>query len=299
MRTRRKREGGIDCPIDLEVESESILSLAERLLPVSKHRTCWIHMAAFMSEGKMKMSKKELKRHQLTSECFSGTFPCRLRSNRATKRTVVRSIKVTPRQKMKLDSAQFDSYFNAVWSRLSQDKKTCFAYLDSLWFSMYMLPAWKDKAVQWIKAREIFTKAYVIVPIVCWGHWNLLILCNLGESLDTETAVRPCMLLLDSLENADPRRIEPSIRKFLLDIYKSEGRAETKQSIRKIPLLVPKVPQQTNDEECGRYVLYYIHLFMQAAPQSFSMEDYPNFMTRDWFTPECLEHFFEELDSVM
>ncbi|CAN1192971.1 Probable ubiquitin-like-specific protease 2A [Linum perenne] len=255
MRTRRKREGGIDCPIDLEVESESesepapapeaeaSLPGSERLLPVSKHRTCWIHMAAFMSEGKMKMSKKELKRHQLTSECFSGTFPCRLRSNRATKRTVVRSIKVTPRQKMKLDSAQFDSYFK--------------------------------------------------------GHWNLLILCNLGESLDTETAVRPCMLLLDSLENADPRRIEPSIRKFLLDIYKSEGRAETKQSIRKIPLLVPKVPQQTNDEECGRYVLYYVHLFMQAAPQSFSMEDYPNFMTRDWFTPECLEHFFEELDSVM
>ncbi|CAN1292397.1 hypothetical protein LINPERPRIM_LOCUS21550 [Linum perenne] len=207
-------------------------------------------MAAFMSEGKMKMSKKELKRHQLTSECFSGTFPCRLRSNRATKRTVVRSIKVTPRQKMKLDSAQFDSYFN-------------------LWFSMYMLPAWKDKAVQWIKAREIFTKAYVIVPIVCWGHWNLLILCNLGESLDTETAVRPCMLLLDSLENADPRRIEPSIRKFLLDIYKSEGRAETKQSIRKIPLLVPKC------------------LITELQ------------MTRDWFTPECLEHFFEELDSVM
>lgn len=45
------------------------------------------------------------------------------------------------------------------------------------------------------------------------SHWNLLIFCHFGESEQSETH-KPCMLLLDSLENADPRRYEPDIRKY-------------------------------------------------------------------------------------
>lgn len=45
------------------------------------------------------------------------------------------------------------------------------------------------------------------------SHWNLLILCHFGESLQSETQ-RPCMLLLDSLQGADPGRYEKYIRKY-------------------------------------------------------------------------------------
>ncbi|CAI0446317.1 unnamed protein product, partial [Linum tenue] len=99
------------------------------------------------------------------------------------------------------------------------------------------------------------------------GHWSLLILCNLGESLESENG-KPCMLLLDSLENAGPGRIEPDLRKFLLDIYRSEGRAVNKKLIHQIPLLIPKS--------------------LVLEPQ----------MNRTWFTPDCLQQFFEELDLV-
>ena len=98
-------------------------------------------------------------------------------------------------------------------------------------------------------------------------YWSLLIFCHFGESIKSETRT-PCMLLLDSLEKANPRRLEPDIRKyvcqnlppcvgiivysmfwfiffisfrFVLDIYKAEGRLETKDFIYQIPLLVPKV----------------------------------------------------------
>ncbi|CAI0446316.1 unnamed protein product [Linum tenue] len=240
MRTRKaKRPGGIDCPIDLESEPESPLSVSDGFIPVSKHRTCWKHMAAFLHERKTKISKRRLRRLQLTSKCFSGTFPSRLRSNRGAKR---KSGKADVTQEgVKLDTAQFDCYFR--------------------------------------------------------GHWSLLILCNLGESLESENG-KPCMLLLDSLENAGPGRIEPDLRKFLLDIYRSEGRAVNKKLIHQIPLLIPKVPQQRDDVECGKFVLYFIHLFVRDAPESFSLGDYPYFMNRTWFTPDCLQQFFEELDLV-
>lgn len=130
------------------------------------------------------------------------------------------------------------------------------------------------------------------------GHWNLLILCHFDEDLGS-TDRKPCMILLDSLHMGDPRRIEPSIRKFVLDIYKAEGFRWTKAMISQIPLLVPKVPQQKNTE-CGSFVLYFIHLFLQAAPENFSISDgYPYFMNQDWFTRGSFEQFCRNLDKQL
>jgi len=107
------------------------------------------------------------------------------------------------------------------------------------------------------------------------------------------------MLLLDSLQIANPQRLEPEIRKFVLDIYKAEERPEIKKQISRIPLKIPKVPQQRNAEECGNFVLYYINLFIESAPENFSIsEGYPYFMKKDWFTPEGLECFCKRFDSI-
>lgn len=128
----------------------------------------------------------------------------------------------------------------------------------------------------------------------CRGHWNLLIFCHFGEKLQSATGSR-CMLLLDSLEMTGPRRLEPDIRKFVQDIYKVGDMPETKDLISRIPLLVPKVPQQKDDTDCGNFVLYFIKLFLEFAPENFSMEGYPYFMKKDWFTFEDLDRFCENL----
>lgn len=54
-----------------------------------------------------------------------------------------------------------------TWKSFSEDKKRPFAYFDSLWFSLYRTSV-KDNVLTWIKKENIFSKAYVFVPIVCW-----------------------------------------------------------------------------------------------------------------------------------
>ncbi|KAK4360468.1 hypothetical protein RND71_019420 [Anisodus tanguticus] len=186
----------------------------------------------------------------------------------------------------------------SIWKGHPEDRRNAFTYLDSLWFSLYSERSQKAKVLNWITKKKIFSKKYVFVPIVLWNHWSLLIFCHLGESLQSK-AKSPCMLLLDSLRMASPERFEPGIRKFVIDLFKAEQRPETKDQIRKIPLKIPKVPQQRNDEDCGNFVLYYINLFLKSAPENFSIsKGYPYFMTEDWFTVEQLECFFQELQST-
>ncbi|MCL7031170.1 hypothetical protein MKW94_018205 [Papaver nudicaule] len=220
----------------------------------------------------------------------SKTFPRRQRSKR-----IINS-KIPVCKEDQLDSNKFQFYFEDIlWSSFSEEKRNSFAYLDCLWFSLYRNGLPKAKVLTWVKGRHIFSKKYVIVPLVCWGHWSLLILCHFGENLESKTA-KPCMLLLDSLEIADPRRVEPDIRKFISDIYEVEGKPDHKKAILKIPLLVPKVPQQRNKDDCGFFVLYFIDLFMRCAPENFSIDEgYPYFMDENWFSAESVQNFCEQV----
>ncbi|MQM08516.1 hypothetical protein Taro_041380, partial [Colocasia esculenta] len=102
-----------------------------------------------------------------------------------------------------------------------------FTYFDSLWFNLYVKRK-TDKVMGWIKKEEKKV-----------GHWNLLILCNFGKSIEDKHG--PCMLLLDSLLIGDPKRLEPEIRRFVLDIFKMDGCITKEDEMSSIPLLMPKV----------------------------------------------------------
>ncbi|KZV44434.1 putative ubiquitin-like-specific protease 2A [Dorcoceras hygrometricum] len=77
------------------------------------------------------------------------------------------------------------------------------------------------------------------------------------------------MLLLDSLHAMNPKPLKPLIRMFMFsftikmfhrlvaDIFRTEGRHEN------IGLINDIVPQQRNGVECGVFVLYYTHLFVE------------------------------------
>ncbi|XP_043705734.1 probable ubiquitin-like-specific protease 2A isoform X2 [Telopea speciosissima] len=240
-----------------------------------------------------RQAAKERRKSELTSLGFLNAFPRRGRSQRGASYE-----NRVGKQKQRLDTHVFEFYLENLWKSFSEDKKTSFTYLDCLWFSLYKEESTKTKVLTWIKKKNVFSRKYVFVPIVCWHHWSLLILCHLGESLESKTRT-PCMLLLDSLEMTNPKRLEPDIRKFLLDIYRAEERPEREDLILKIPLLVPKVPQQRNGDDCGIFVLYFINLFIEDAPENFSIfEGYPYFMRDNWFsTTEHFENFCKDVRS--
>ncbi|KAK9673019.1 hypothetical protein RND81_12G140400 [Saponaria officinalis] len=275
---------------------------------VSKHRSCWLHIVGNHYRSKKNITWEEVeeikKQYRHTAPCFSRNLPHRVRLShkRSTNKVsngMNNNVVTTRSEGDKLDTDQFECYMESLWKNVSEDKRMSFAYLDSLWFSLYREPSTKPKVLTWIKQKHIFSKKYVFVPIVCWDHWSLVVLVHLGESPYSETRT-PCILLLDSLQNAEPKRLEPEIRKFVADIYKSEGRIENKKEIAQIPLLVPKVPQQRDNEKCGSYVLYFIKLFMENAPENFSITNgYPYFMKADWFEPEDLESFRKKLEKEL
>ncbi|KAL0003798.1 hypothetical protein SO802_011359 [Lithocarpus litseifolius] len=127
-------------------------------------------------------------------------------------------------------------------------------------------------------------------------HWSLLIFCHFGESTKSETRT-PCMLFLDSLEKANPGLLEPDIRKYVyqnlppcVDLYWTFIKQRVGLRVKtlyQIPHLVAKVPQQRNGEECRSFVLYFINLFMESAPEDFSTQHFPYFVN----SPCCLDVF--------
>ena len=81
----------------------------------------------------------------------------------------------------------YNSLCRDVWSCMDIKKKNDYAYLNPLWFKMYT--DWDDKSriLKWIKAKKIFTRRYVCIPIVYWYVARFLILHNhLFDWHDTE-----------------------------------------------------------------------------------------------------------------
>ncbi|PWZ28936.1 hypothetical protein Zm00014a_002842 [Zea mays] len=90
--------------------------------------------------------------------------------------------------------------------------------------------------------------------------------------------------------------------RFIIDIYKTEEREESKQFINKICLEFPKVPQQ-NGDECGIYVLYFIRCFLlnkkltEVLENKKLEEKFTQLFDDGWFNPEELENFRKDIHS--
>lgn len=208
------------------------------------------------------------------SPCSSDTLPSSMTSKRRDRGYCG--------SRGKMNNGTFDDHLEKIWTSVSEDKKSSFALLDSMCFLFYKMG--RRWGLDAIKHKDIFSKKYVLVPILC---------C---ESACSEARTR-CIVLLDSLDMG-VQEIEPDLRKFVFDIFEAVGRPEIKDVIYQIPLLAPKVPQQRNNVDCGRFVLYFIKNFMDAAPENFSLSNgYPYFMRPNWFTADMFEDFCNKLDK--
>ncbi|MQL99898.1 hypothetical protein Taro_032625 [Colocasia esculenta] len=107
----------------------------------------------------------------------------------------------------------------------------------------------------------------------------------------------PFLMLLDSLHMGEPTRIENELKNFLKIAYEGKEMRAVADELKVNDLHVPKVPQQKGSTEYGFMVLYFIFRFILATPASFSTNDYPSFLTVDWFSREEYEKFREDLQG--
>ncbi|MQL70157.1 hypothetical protein Taro_002439, partial [Colocasia esculenta] len=105
------------------------------------------------------------------------------------------------------------------------------------------------------------------------------------------------LLLLDSLHMGEQTRIKNELKNFLKITYEGKEMRAVADELKVIDLHMPKVPQQKGSTECGFMVLYFILRFILTAPTSFGTNDYPSFLTADWFLQEEYEKFMEDLQG--
>ncbi|MQL85049.1 hypothetical protein Taro_017564, partial [Colocasia esculenta] len=161
-----------------------------------------------------------------------------------------------------------------LWSILSAEHLKNYDYWDCLWFPYYKSnTSQRKKMLTWVKDKEVFLKKYSFVPICIMGHWSLVILCHKEED------DLPFIMLLDSFHSIDPTKLVRPIQRFLKDIYATKNKTAIANAMSSIDISIPSVTQQTNGTECGFFVLYYIYHFIQNDPPSFSLDDYPSFVS--------------------
>eukprot|EP00178_Gracilaria_changii_P006706 TRINITY_DN2178_c0_g1_i1.p1 TRINITY_DN2178_c0_g1~~TRINITY_DN2178_c0_g1_i1.p1 ORF type:complete len:954 (-),score=139.68 TRINITY_DN2178_c0_g1_i1:3720-6581(-) len=132
----------------------------------------------------------------------------------------------------------------------------------------------------WTKDVDIFSKQFVFVPICDSYHWSLIIIANLhnlneflGKSEEEYVEhERPRIVYLDSLDPSRGTSFGDSIRRYLVEEWLCRKKqltaheAEKKNLLNRfrtaIPLLKAKVPLQTNEYDCGLYVLNSLEMFL-------------------------------------
>ncbi|KAI0523169.1 hypothetical protein KFK09_005561 [Dendrobium nobile] len=146
------------------------------------------------------------------------------------------------------------------------------------------------KLRRWWKGVNIFSKAYILLPIHGSSHWSLVIICNPGKEDNSGTLI----LHLDSLGLHSSQQISRIVSDFLKEEWNYMSQNPTADFPfrghiwQHVPLRIDKkkvmVPQQKNEYDCGIFVLYFIKRFLEEAPQRLRKPDLSMFHAK-WFKP--------------
>ncbi|XP_020572614.1 ubiquitin-like-specific protease 1D isoform X2 [Phalaenopsis equestris] len=162
-----------------------------------------------------------------------------------------------------------------------------------------------SKLRRWWKGVDLFEKAYIFLPIHKDLHWSLVIISISVK----EDEIRPIILHLDSLGLHISLLIFDVVRRFLTEEWRyvkqntSSPHVHTGEMISNdLPLKIDKkeikVPQQTNEYDCGVFVLYFMERFINEAPQRLNKKDLNMFGSK-WFQPEDASGLRKRMQNLL
>lgn len=149
---------------------------------------------------------------------------------------------------------------------------------------------------KWTRKVNLFEKDYIFIPVNFNFHWSLIVICHPGEvaSFEDENVEKahkvPCILHMDSIKGTHSG-LKNHIQSYLWEEWKekqnkiSEDISSKFLNMRFISL---ELPQQENSFDCGLFLLHYVELFLEEAPDNFTpfkITKFSSFLNVDWFAP--------------
>lgn len=138
---------------------------------------------------------------------------------------------------------------------------------------------------RWTNDVDIFEKRYLFIPICRSFHWSLIVVINPGNvswwNHGDELHDRPALVYYDSLQSSQRPPFASRVRKYLKQECSSRKGTEVDFGSAKLNFVIPDVPKQDNEYDCGLYMMLYIDRFLRDAP---SYDRRSSLDRRDWFT---------------
>ncbi|XP_074309862.1 ubiquitin-like-specific protease 1D [Silene latifolia] len=157
---------------------------------------------------------------------------------------------------------------------------------------------------RWWKGVNIFEKTYIFLPVNEDKHWSLVILC-----ISDEEDSGPIILHLDSLGLHYSRLIIKNVKSLLENEWKylkESGEAVNipipdtlKENLsQRIDGKTIEAPRQTNDYDCGLFVLYYIERFIEDAPEKMR-DEYLSMFGKKWFKAQEASSLRSRIKNIL
>ena len=118
------------------------------------------------------------------------------------------------------------------------------------------------RVTTWTKNVNIFEKKMIVVPICENNHWFLLLVVR-PDLMKTSLRLNneyPFIVVLDSIGKSQEATVE-LVREYLQAEWnvKMVG-IKLVNGANSLPTVIPVKPQQTNDTDCGVFLLHYVEL---------------------------------------
>ncbi|XP_040000274.1 sentrin-specific protease 5-like isoform X2 [Xiphias gladius] len=139
-------------------------------------------------------------------------------------------------------------------------------FLNSFFHRQLMTKGY-DGVKRWTKQVDLFSKSLLLVPIHLEVHWCLV----------TADFLKKKICLYDSQGNA-LQKVARNILKYLMTEAKEKQQTAFENGW--AVSFDEKIPQQTNENDCGVFVLEYSRCLALAKPLQFSQEDIPKIRKR-------------------
>lgn len=163
----------------------------------------------------------------------------------------------------------------------------------------YLDDPYHSTGKKWTKDVDIFSKEFLLIPLVKDSHWFLIIICYIGNIISDDLdggqnhgllEKTPTIIFMDSFASYYARDdICKNIATYLSLELKEKRGLDIKSDQFKFKVINPKVPQQNNYYDCGLFVLEYIERFIKSPEVIYNKLMENSSALEYWFNSKMLK----------